>query len=101
MSGIRLRTKLEGAATGPATGIVVPSNVVAALDHGQRPPVKVTLNGHATALTRNPRAKNFFATLSNSLRRYHVDNISGAKTDDTRQRRIDKSIALFLDNKPR
>jgi hypothetical protein len=153
MTGIRFRTKLEGAATGSATGIVVPPKVVAALDHGQRPPVKVTLNGHtyrstiavmggrsmigvsalirkatglsagdpveveleldtsprevdippdfATALNRNPRAKKFFATLSNSLQRYHVDNISGAKTYDTRQCRIDKSIALFLDNKPR
>ena len=55
----------------------------------------------AAALERNPAAKAFFATLSNSLQRYHVDNINGAKSDDTRQRRIDKSISLFVDNKPR
>ena len=153
MSGIRFRTKLEGASAGSATGIVVPPKVVAALDHGQRPPVRVTLNGYsyrstvammggksmigvsaairkatglsagdaidveleldtsprdvdippefAAALDRNPSAKAFFATLSNSLQRYHVDSINGAKSDDTRRRRIDKSIALLLDHKPR
>lgn len=43
----------------------------------------------------------FFQTLSNSLQRYHVDNVNGAKTADTRQRRIDKAVSLFLDGKPR
>ena len=39
--------------------------------------------------------------LSNSMQRYHVDNINAAKSADTRQRRIDKAIALFLDGKQR
>jgi len=43
----------------------------------------------------------FFGALSNSMRRYHVDNINAAKSADTRQRRIDKAIALFLDGKQR
>jgi hypothetical protein len=36
-----------------------------------------------------------------SMQRYHVDTITAAKSADTRQRRIDKAIALFLDGKQR
>lgn len=43
----------------------------------------------------------FFAKLSNSLQRYHVDSINGAKSADTRQRRIEKAVALFRDGKQR
>lgn len=55
----------------------------------------------ATALAAAPVAAALFQTLSNSLQRYHVDNVNGAKTADTRQRRIDKAVGLFLDGKPR
>ncbi len=55
----------------------------------------------AAALTADERARAFFGTLSNSMQRYHVDNINAAKNADTRQRRIDKAIALFLDGKQR
>lgn len=43
----------------------------------------------------------FFDTLSNSLQRYHVDNVNGAKTDDTRARRIAKAVELFAAGKQR
>jgi len=46
-------------------------------------------------------AEAFFAGLAPSLQRYHVDNIEGAKTAETRQRRIDKAIDLFLAGKSR
>jgi Bacteriocin-protection, YdeI or OmpD-Associated/Domain of unknown function (DUF1905) len=55
----------------------------------------------AAALAADERARAFFETLSNSMQRYHVDNINAAKNADTRQRRIDKAIALFLDGKQR
>ncbi len=55
----------------------------------------------AAALAGDKAASAFFATLSNSMQRYHVDNINGAKTDETRRRRIDKAIALFRDGKQR
>ena len=55
----------------------------------------------AAALSADPAAGAFFAALSNSLQRYHVDNVNGAKTDETRQRRIEKAIALFLAGKQR
>ena len=55
----------------------------------------------AAALAADERAGAFFDKLSNSMQRHHVDNINAAKSADTRQRRIDKAIALFLDGKQR
>ena len=55
----------------------------------------------AAALAADERARAFFERLSNSMQRYHVDNINAAKSADTRQRRIDKAIALFLDGRQR
>ena len=55
----------------------------------------------AAALAADERARAFFEKLSNSMQRYHVGNINAAKSADTRQRRIDKAIALFLDGKQR
>ena len=55
----------------------------------------------AAALAADERARSFFGKLSNSMQWYHADNINAAKSADTRQRRIDKAIALFLDGKPR
>jgi antitoxin component of MazEF toxin-antitoxin module len=43
----------------------------------------------------------FFEKLSNSLQRYHVNTVNDAKTADTRQRRIQKAVALFRDGKQR
>ena len=47
------------------------------------------------------QAAAFFAGLSNSLQRYHVDNITAAKSADTRQRRVEKAVALFREGKQR
>jgi hypothetical protein len=55
----------------------------------------------AEALAGVPVAQSFFAGLSNSLQRYHVDQVTSAKTDDTRQRRIAKAVALFVEGKQR
>ncbi len=55
----------------------------------------------AAALAADERAGAFFAGLSNSMQRYHVGNINAARSADTRQRRIGKAIALFLDGKQR
>lgn len=130
-----------------AAGIVVPPDAVEALDHGKRPPVKVTIREHtyrstvavmggqfmigvsaenrakagvgvgdevevyleldlavrelavpddfAAALAQAPAAKHFLDTLSYSRRQWHVLSITGAKTAVTRQRRIEKSLAML------
>ena len=55
----------------------------------------------AVAMDAAVPARQFFDGLSNSLQRYHVDNINAAKAADTRQRRIEKAVALFLAGKQR
>jgi hypothetical protein len=55
----------------------------------------------AAALAADDTAGAFFAGLSNSLQRYHCDQVTGAKTAETRQRRIDKAIGLFREGTQR
>jgi hypothetical protein len=55
----------------------------------------------AQALDRDLAAKKTFDGLSYSLKNYHVQQIEGAKTPETRARRIDKSIATLHEGKPR
>lgn len=55
----------------------------------------------AAALEAEETARHFFDGLPNSLQRYHADNVNAAKSPETRQRRIDKAIALFLEGKRR
>ena len=49
----------------------------------------------AKALARDPAAKRAFDALSYSNRQRHVLSIEGAKTDETRQRRIQKAITAL------
>jgi len=53
------------------------------------------------ALSAEPGLTEFFSRLSNSLQRFHVDNINAAKGAETRQRRIEKAVALFREGKQR
>ena len=53
------------------------------------------------ALDAEPKARETFDRLSNSLKGYHVSQVTGAKTDETRQRRIEKSISVLREGKPR
>lgn len=55
----------------------------------------------SAALRADPAAHRFFEGLPNSLQRYHADNVNAAKTPETRQRRIDKAVSLFLEGKRR
>jgi uncharacterized protein YdeI (YjbR/CyaY-like superfamily) len=53
----------------------------------------------ADALATEPEAKTFFEGLSYSNKRRHVESIQGAKTAETRQRRIDKAVAQFREGR--
>jgi hypothetical protein len=55
----------------------------------------------AAAMAADKQVVAFFGRLSNSLQRYHVDTINGAKTAETRQRRIEKAVSLFREGKQR
>jgi hypothetical protein len=54
-----------------------------------------------TALDADSDALRTWDGLSYSLRRYHVDQVNGAKTDETRQRRIAKSVATLHEGRAR
>jgi uncharacterized protein YdeI (YjbR/CyaY-like superfamily) len=49
----------------------------------------------AEALDRDAEAKRFFDGLSYSNKSRHVLSIEGAKTPETRQRRIEKSVSTL------
>jgi bacteriocin resistance YdeI/OmpD-like protein/uncharacterized protein DUF1905 len=55
----------------------------------------------AAALVAEPKARRTFDGLSYSNKSWHVQQVTGAKTDETRQRRIAKSIALLRQGRAR
>jgi hypothetical protein len=55
----------------------------------------------AAALKKDAKARKTFESLSYSNQNWHAISIEGAKTDETRQRRIAKSIAALREGKPR
>jgi hypothetical protein len=55
----------------------------------------------AAALDRKPHARRFFDQLSYTNRSAHVLSIEGAKTDATRQRRIEKAVSTLAAGKAR
>jgi hypothetical protein len=55
----------------------------------------------AAALDAEPAARRTFDSLSYSNQSWHVLNVEGAKTDETRQRRIDKSVATLREGRAR
>ena len=89
-AAVRKETGLRG---GDSIGVTLTLN--------EEPRAAVIPKDLADAFDVNPEAAKFFASLSNSLQCYHVDNINGAKTEETRGRRVEKSVQLFLAAKPR
>lgn len=55
----------------------------------------------AEALAGAGDGKAFFEGLSYSQKSWHVQQVEGAKTSETRQRRIDKSVSLLQQGKAR
>jgi hypothetical protein len=55
----------------------------------------------AAALDAEPAARRTFDGLSYSNQSWHVLQVEGAKTDETRQRRIEKSVAMLREGRAR
>jgi Domain of unknown function (DUF1905)/Bacteriocin-protection, YdeI or OmpD-Associated len=83
------------------TGLVAGDRVAVTLTLNLSPRAVVVPDDFANALRAAPPAEAFFTDLPNSLQRYHVDLVTTAKSPDTRRRRIDKAVALFLAGKKR
>jgi hypothetical protein len=49
----------------------------------------------AAALAKDPTARQFFDGLSASQKKWHVQSVESAKTEETRQRRITKSVEML------
>ena len=55
----------------------------------------------AAALAADAKAKEFWETLSYSKQQWHVLQVTGAKTEETRDRRIEKSIGMLREGRAR
>jgi len=149
---VRFRTTLLQSSK-TATGIAVPSDVMAALAAGKAPKVAVTINGYTyrssvatvdgrpmigvseavrtatgvrggdeivvdvvldteprtvvvpddlvAALDAVPAARKTFDGLSYSNQRFWVEPIEAAKSEETRQRRIEKAVATLREGRTR
>jgi uncharacterized protein YdeI (YjbR/CyaY-like superfamily) len=89
------------AAVRQATGLAAGDPIRVTLTVADSPPEVTIPADFAAALTADEQASAFFGKLSNSMQRYHIDTITAAKSADTRQRRINKAIALFRAGKQR
>lgn len=89
------------AAVRAATGLKGGDPISVTLKVADSPREVVVPADFAAAMNESAPALEFFDKLSNSLQRYHVDTINAAKSPETRQRRIEKAVALFLAGRQR
>jgi hypothetical protein len=89
------------AAVRKATGLKGGDPIRVTLSVAETPREVALPDDFAAALAADEQASVFFSKLSNSMQRYHIENIIAAKTADTRQRRIDKALDLFRDGRQR
>jgi hypothetical protein len=83
------------------TGLKANDDITVSLTVATSPREVIVPPDFAAALQQSPVALSFFEGLANSLQRFHIDNINGAKSEDTRARRIVKAVELFLAGKKR
>lgn len=81
------------------TGIVGGETVEVELELDTAPRVVEVPDDFRAALDAEPAASAFFESISYSNKRRHVLNIEGAKTDETRQRRIAKSVETLREGR--
>lgn len=89
------------AAVRAATGLAGGDAIAVTLTLADSPREVNVPDDFAAALADEPPAQAYFASLANSLQRFHIDSVNEAKTAETRQRRIARAVRLFLEGKPR
>jgi hypothetical protein len=95
----------------PMVGVSAENRASAGVEGGQEVDVDMELDTQPrevtippdfeAALARVPQARRFFESLSYSDKRFHTLSIEGAKTDETRERRIAKSLATLRGGRKR
>jgi len=81
------------AATRAASGVAAGDRVTVTLRLDTEPREVDVPPALAAALKKNPAARRRFESLSNSGKKRHTLSVEGAKTDETRDRRVAKAIA--------
>ena len=84
-----------------AAGVVAGDDVEVDMELDSEPREVAVPPDLASALDRDADAKRFFAGLSYSQQRWYVIPIEQAKTAETRQRRVEKSIAMLRERRKR
>jgi hypothetical protein len=84
-----------------AAGVAAGDEVEVELELDTAPRVMEVPDDFASALDAVPEARRTFDGLSYSNQRFHVESVTGAKTDETRQRRIEKSVSVLREGRPR
>jgi hypothetical protein len=84
-----------------AAGVSAGDEIEVDLELDDAPREVVVPADFAAAFERAPEARATFDGLSYSNRSYHVLSIEGAKTPETRQRRIEKAIATLGEGRAR
>jgi Bacteriocin-protection, YdeI or OmpD-Associated/Domain of unknown function (DUF1905) len=94
----------------PMVGLSAEHRAGAGVEGGQEVEVDIALDTEkrevilppelAAALDAEPRARATFEALSPSNKSWHVIQVTGAKTDETRERRIARSIEALREGRP-
>ena len=82
-----------------AAGVAAGDEIDVELDLDTEPRVLAVPPDFAEALDREPMARRYFEQLSYSRKQRYVLPIEGAKTPETRQRRIEKAITMLQDER--
>lgn len=83
-----------------AAGIAAGDALVVTVEPDDEPRILEVPDDLAAALDAEPAARTFFDGLSYSNRRRHVLSVEGAKTAETRQRRIAKAVEQLREGRP-
>jgi uncharacterized protein YdeI (YjbR/CyaY-like superfamily) len=84
-----------------AAGVAAGDEIDVELELDAAPRIVEVPPDFAAALDAEPAARRTFDALSNSNRKWHVLSIEGAKSAETRLRRIDKSVTSLREGRPR
>jgi hypothetical protein len=111
INGYTYRSTVAPMGGGYMVGVSAENRAAAGVAGGETHDIELTLDtaprevelpgDFAVALAGDPEARRTFDGLSPSNKGYYVTLIEGAKTDETRQRRIEKSIATLHEGRPR
>lgn len=111
VNGYTYRTTVGQMDGVPMISLSAANRAAAGVEGGDEVDVEVSLDtaprtvevpaDFAAALDAEPAARATFDALSNSNKSWHVLQITGAKTEETRQRRIAKQVSSLGEGKPR